>query len=93
MATYTVATPKGGVGKSTTAAELVLALSQRGRRVLAIDLDQQGNLTTRMGLTASSEVDGTTADVLALAREIRDGVRERFGIILVPEVNLVGVSI
>lgn len=65
MATYTVATPKGGVGKSTTAAELVLALSQRGRRVLAVDLDQQGNLTARMGLTASSEVDGTAADVLA----------------------------
>jgi len=34
-----------------------------------------------------------TADVLALAREIRDRVRERFGITLVPEVNLVGVSI
>ncbi|WP_454921831.1 ParA family protein, partial [Actinomyces naeslundii] len=65
METYTVATPKGGVGKSTTAAELVLALSQRGRRVLAVDLDQQGNLTNRLGLTASSEVDGTTADVLA----------------------------
>lgn len=65
MATYTVATPKGGVGKSTTAAELVLALSQRRRRVLAIDLDQQGNLTNRLGLTASSEVDGTTADILA----------------------------
>ena len=64
MATYTVATPKGGVGKSTTAAELVLALSQR-RRVLAIDLDQQGNLTNRLGLTASSEVNGTTADALA----------------------------
>ena len=65
MATYTVATPKGGVGKSTTAAELVLALSQRRRRVLAVDLDQQGNLTNRLGLTASSEVNGTTADVLA----------------------------
>ncbi|WP_314457875.1 ParA family protein [uncultured Actinomyces sp.] len=65
MTTYTVATPKGGVGKSTTAAELTLALSQLGRRVLAIDLDQQGNLTARLGLTASSEVDGTTADVLA----------------------------
>ena len=45
MAAYTVATPKGGVGKSTTAAEMVLALSQRGRKVLAVDLDQQGNLT------------------------------------------------
>lgn len=62
---YAVATPKGGVGKSTIAAELVLALSQRGRKVLGVDLDQQGNLTNRLGLTASSEVDGTTADVLA----------------------------
>ena len=72
MATYTVATPKGGVGKSTTAAELVLALSQRRRRVLAIDLDQQGNLTNRLGLTASSEVDGTTADVLAGTHALAD---------------------
>ena len=53
MMTCTVATPKGGVGKSTTAAELVLALSRRDQRVLAIDLDQQGNLTARLGLTAS----------------------------------------
>ena len=64
MGIYVVATPKGGVGKSTTAAELVLALAQRRRQVLAIDLDQQGNLTARMGMTAASEVDGTTADVL-----------------------------
>ena len=33
------------------------------------------------------------APLEGLAREIRDGVRERFGITLVPEVNLVGVSI
>ena len=64
MVTYTVATPKGGVGKSTTASELAHALSQLGRRVLAVDLDQQGNFTARLGLTANSEVDGTTADVL-----------------------------
>ena len=35
MGIYVVATPKGGVGKSTTAAELVLALAQRRRQVLA----------------------------------------------------------
>jgi len=69
MATYTVATPKGGVGKSTTAAELVLALSQRRRRVLAIDLDQQGNLTNRYFMRnkdvvrlGGSEVDCSTLE-------------------------------
>lgn len=50
-------------------------------------------LSTRHVLALTNRGHATTADVLALAREIRDGVRERFGIILVPEVNLVGVSI
>lgn len=50
-------------------------------------------LSTRHVLALTNRGCATTADVLALAREIRDGVRERFGITLVPEVNLVGVSI
>ena len=50
-------------------------------------------LSTRHVLALTNRGHATTTDVLALAREIRDGVRERFGITLVPEVNLVGVSI
>ena len=50
-------------------------------------------LSTRHVLALTNRGHATTADVLALAREIRDRVRERFGITLVPEVNLVGVSI
>ena len=50
-------------------------------------------LSTRHVLALTNRGHATTADVLALAREIRYGVRERFGITLVPEVNLVGVSI
>ena len=50
-------------------------------------------LSTRHVLALTNRGCATTADVLALAREIRDRVRERFGITLVPEVNLVGVSI
>ena len=50
-------------------------------------------LSTRHVLALTNRGCSTTADVLALAREIRDVVRERFGITLVPEVNLVGVSI
>ncbi len=50
-------------------------------------------LSTRHVLALTNRGHAAAADVLALAREIRDGVRERFGITLVPEVNLVGVSI
>ena len=50
-------------------------------------------LSSRHVLALTNRGRATTADVLDLAREIRDGVRERFGITLAPEVNLVGVSI
>lgn len=40
-----VCNQKGGTGKSTTAAALAQAAAHRGRRVLAVDLDPQGNLS------------------------------------------------
>lgn len=41
---------KGGVGKTTTASALICGLSQRGAKVLGIDLDPQGNLGFTLGL-------------------------------------------
>ena len=41
---------KGGVGKTTTTFNLAGALAQRGRRVLAVDLDPQANLTSSLGI-------------------------------------------
>lgn len=41
---------KGGVGKTTTTANLGAALALRGQRVLLVDLDPQGNLTSAFGL-------------------------------------------
>lgn len=64
MTIYTVALSKGGSTKTTTAAEVAVALAARGRRVLAIDLDQQGNLTTRLGITEDTEVAAVSAEVL-----------------------------
>lgn len=64
MTAYTVALSKGGSTKTTTAAEVVACLARAGRRVLAIDLDHQGTLSQRLGVTDETEVPGTAADVL-----------------------------
>ena len=43
---------KGGVGKTTTTANLGGALTQKGYRVLLVDLDGQANLTMSLGLSS-----------------------------------------
>lgn len=48
-----LAMQKGGVGKTTTALSLGVALAARGRRVLLIDIDPQANLTQGLGIDPS----------------------------------------
>jgi UDP-N-acetylmuramate dehydrogenase len=50
-------------------------------------------LSTKHALALTNRGTATTADVLALARTVRDGVRERFGIDLTPEPCLIGCSL
>jgi chromosome partitioning protein len=57
-----VANQKGGVGKTTTTANLGAALALRGKRVLLVDLDPQGNLTSAFGL--EKDVQHTVAESL-----------------------------
>lgn len=56
-AVITVANFKGGVSKTTTAAALAQGLSLRGHRVLVVDCDPQGSLTTLFGVLPDTDVD------------------------------------
>ena len=64
---------KGGVGKTTTTASLGAAPSDRGQKVLLIDMDPQGNLTISFGIKAH-KLDATVYEVLKEQATISDVV-------------------
>lgn len=62
--TIAVANQKGGVGKSTSVYNLAAGIAANGKKVLAIDVDPQGDLTKMLGLRKPHEIEPTLSTVI-----------------------------
>jgi len=75
-----VAMQKGGVGKTTSTINLSAALAESGHRVLAVDLDPQGNLTQHAGFDpdnlSPTIFDAFKAEIEGFTHNVWDGVYE-----------------
>ncbi len=81
-----VANQKGGVGKTTTCLNLGIALAEKGKRVLLIDSDPQGCLSTSLG-APDPEAGKSLAEVLTGDVAPADAIMKTRGLDLVPAGN------
>lgn len=67
-----IANQKGGVGKTTTTINLATALALGEQRILAVDMDPQGNLTSGVGLKGQAAPAGTIYQAITSPEPIDD---------------------
>ena len=93
--TVAIVNQKGGVGKTTTAVNLSACVAQLGKRVLAIDIDPQGNMTSGLGVDKDS-VAASIYDLLINRTDAREAIigTQIDGLDLIPaNIELAGAEV
>ncbi|MFT3952842.1 MAG: ParA family protein [Oscillospiraceae bacterium] len=90
-----VANQKGGVGKSTTAVNLAAALGDKGKKILIVDFDPQGNTTTSFGISKKSIRNTVYEVILGECRGVEAIVATQFkGVSVIPaKTNLAATTV
>ncbi|MFI4912557.1 MAG: ParA family protein [Sedimentisphaeraceae bacterium JB056] len=75
MRTIAILNQKGGVGKTTTVANVAAALAVKGKKVLVVDLDPQGHLTIHLGINPTT-LETSVYNVLTQSMPISEAMIE-----------------
>ena len=87
-----VANQKGGVGKTTTAVNLSAWLAAKGKRVLLVDMDPQGNATSAMGVE-KTRVKAGTYEALSGEDPKKSVVKTKYGDLMPSNKALAGATV